>query len=75
MTLSYRDYFDLSQTISSNVMRIPPVDIVVGIPKSGLIPATMIASMRNLPFFDLEGFMFSFTSRKGQRRQSSSVIE
>ena len=75
MTLSYRDYFDLSQTISSNISKIPPVDIVVGIPKSGLIPGTMIATMRNLPFFDLDGFIFSFNARKGQRRQSTNFFE
>ena len=73
--LSYRDYFDLSQTISSNIARIPPVDIVVGIPKSGLIPGTMIATMRNLPFFDLDGFLFSFNARKGQRRQTNGLLE
>ena len=75
MTLSYRDYFDLSQTISANLAKIPPVDIVVGIPKSGLIPGTMIATMRNLPFFDLDGFVFSFNARKGHRRQSHDLIE
>lgn len=75
MNLSYRDYFDLSQTISSNITKIPPVDIVVGIPKSGLIPGTMIATMRNLPFFDLDGFVFSFNARKGRRRQSGDLLE
>jgi|GEM_PF-849161 len=75
MTLTYRDYFDLSQAISSNISKIPQVDMVVGIPKSGLIPGTMIATMRNLPFFDLDGFVFSFNARKGQRRQSGSMIE
>ncbi|MEO1024247.1 MAG: glycosyltransferase [Pseudomonadota bacterium] len=75
MALSYRDYFDLSQTISSNIARIPPVDIVVGVPKSGLIPGTMIATMRNLPFFDLDGFLFSFNARKGQRRQTNGLID
>ncbi len=74
MNLSYRDYFDLSQTISSNISKIPQADIVVGVPKSGLIPGTMIATMRNLPFFDLDGFVFSFNARKGQRRQVGSLI-
>lgn len=75
MTLSYRDYFDLSQTISANMTKLPPVDIVVGIPKSGLIPGTMIATMRNLPFFDLDGFLFAYNARKGQRRQSNSLVD
>ena len=74
MNLSYRSYSDLSQVISSNIQKIPHCDIVVGVPKSGLIPAIMIATMKNLSFFDLDGFIYSFSARKGQRRQQDDTL-
>ncbi len=69
MSLSYRSYADMSRIISENAARLPAVDYVVGIPKSGIVPATMIATIKNVTFLDLDSFLFMHSRRKGRRRQ------
>ena len=57
-TVQYRSYFDLSQDIRNTLHRIPSdIDLVVGIPKSGMIPAMMIGLSLNIPVSDLDGFL------------------
>jgi uncharacterized HAD superfamily protein/hypoxanthine phosphoribosyltransferase len=75
MTLSYRSYADMSRAISENVGILPDVDFVVGIPKSGIVPATMIATVKNVTFLDLDSFLFSQSRRKGRRMQSNGSGE
>lgn len=56
--MRYRSFEDLSRTVQGNLHRIPgDVDLVVGISRSGLLPANMIALALNLPFADIEGFV------------------
>lgn len=70
MTLAYRSYADMSRVISQSVGLLPAVDYVVGIPKSGIVPATMIASVKNANFLDLDSFLFMQSRRKGRRIQA-----
>ena len=74
MTLSYRSYADMSRIISENVGMLPDVDFVVGIPKSGIVPATMIATIKNVSFLDLDSFLFTQSRRKGRRIQHDGAI-
>ena len=67
--LNFKSYYDLSRDIAANIQKLPQVDMVVGVPKSGLIPATMIASFLNVSMIDLDSFLFSFSKRKGVRKQ------
>jgi len=73
MSLSYRSYADMSRVISENVAQLPTVDYVVGIPKSGIVPATMIATMKNVTFLDLDSFLFVHSRRKGRRRHADGA--
>lgn len=70
MTLSYRSYADMSRVISENIGQLPDADFVVGIPKSGIVPATMIATIKNVTFLDLDSFLFMQSRRKGRRLQA-----
>ena len=56
--IRYRSYFDLSQDIRNTLHKIPSdIDLVVGIPKSGMIPAMMIGSSLNIATSDLDSFL------------------
>ncbi|MBR3662012.1 MAG: phosphoribosyl transferase [Alphaproteobacteria bacterium] len=51
------------------VYKIPDnIDLVVGIPRSGMIPAYMIGFLRNLPVCSLNEFMAGNLKRDGERK-------
>ena len=55
--MHFRSIADLNQDILGNLQRIPrDIDVVVGVPRSGLVPATLISLYFNLPLADVEGF-------------------
>ncbi len=56
--MNYRSVADLNQTITSRLSIVPrDVDLVVGIPRSGMLAASLLALHLNLPVIDLEGFI------------------
>ncbi len=56
--MDFINTFDLWQAILSNRRKLPrDIDLVVGIPRSGMLPATMIATQLNLPVTDLDGLV------------------
>ena len=56
--MQYRSYADLAHVVATQGHRLPPdIDLVVGIPRSGLLAANMISLARNLPLADLDGFI------------------
>lgn len=56
--LEYRSYADLSGLIhSADISKFKNYNLVVGIPRSGMIPAYMLGLRLNLPVIDLEGFL------------------
>jgi uncharacterized HAD superfamily protein len=56
--------------------RIPrDIDIVVGIPRSGMLPASLIALHRNLSLTDLDGFLEGRILQPGIRRKKPGLRE
>lgn len=56
--MDYRSYADLTRTLTEGLPKVPEdVDLVVAIPRSGIIPATVIALGRNLPLTDIDGLL------------------
>lgn len=56
--LNYRSFEDLSNVIVKNIHRINfDVDLVVGIPRSGILPATFISLLIHKPFNTLTEFL------------------
>lgn len=54
--MNYRSTADLARLIAVNLHRIPQeVDVVVGIPRSGLLAANLVALALNKPLADLDG--------------------
>ncbi len=63
-----RTIADMNAAIVKNLHRIPPdVDLVVGIPRSGLLSANMVALHLNLPLTDLDGFLEGRVFKTGKR--------
>lgn len=62
--LNIRSHADMARTIAANLHRIDRnrIDAVVGIPRSGMIPAAMIATQLQLPLADIHGFAAGIAS-------------
>ena len=66
----YRSIADLSQTILTSVSRFPrDVDLIVGIPRSGLLAANLISLALNVPLADLDGFIAGRVLSTGSTRR------
>jgi hypoxanthine phosphoribosyltransferase len=70
--LHYRNFADLAWTVSAGMARIPrDVDLVVGIPRSGLFAAWYIGLSRNLSIIDLPTFVKGGETAIGRTRLSA----
>ena len=55
--LNYKSIEDLNKTIFNNIHKFPKnIDLIVGIPRSGMLPANLIALYLNKPYTDIESF-------------------
>ncbi|MEO1315428.1 MAG: phosphoribosyltransferase family protein [Pseudomonadota bacterium] len=74
--LNYRGLTDLSNLVWSSVHRVPSdIDIVVGIPRSGMLPALNIALLMNARVVDLPAFLEGKIGGKGRSRSAASTLE
>jgi len=77
--MHYRSIADLNRTVVEHVPRLPSeIDLVVGIPRSGMLAASLLALHANLTLTDLDGFvngrvMESGIHRSGIGQKSASV--
>lgn len=56
--MEFKTFYDLNNDLISNFSSIPhDVDLIIGIPRSGLILANLIAVYLNLPLTDLNSFL------------------
>lgn len=56
--MQYRSVSDLNEAIVSNLARIPrDIDLVVGVPRSGLLAANLLSLAMNVPLSDLDSFL------------------
>ena len=67
--IPYRRYSDVLMCIKKNIGLIAnEFDLIVGIPRSGVIPAFMIAFLLNLPASTLQEFIDGFSPYSGERK-------
>lgn len=67
--MNYKTYADLSTDILGGIHKIPTnIELVVGIPRSGMIPAYMIATHLNLPVTSLDAYLLGDYGSFGERR-------
>ncbi len=68
--MNYRSINDLNNTILKQLHLIPrDIDLVVGVPRSGMLPANLLALYLNLPYTDIHSFMKGFIYKSGARKQ------
>lgn len=66
--LNYRGMDDLQLAVQQVALQLPEdLDLVVGIPRSGLLAASMLALMLNLPMADLGGYVEGRVLATGRR--------
>ena len=66
--MKYITIADLSETIRKNLWKIPrDIDFVIGIPRSGMIAASMIASYLNVPLIDINSYLKGVEPNGGTR--------
>lgn len=65
--LNVRSVADMARTIAENLHRIDrsAYDCVVGIPRSGMIPASIIATQLQMPLADVAGFAVGIVHGRG----------
>lgn len=76
--MNFRTYADLNDTILKNLEKIPSdIDIIVGIPRSGMLVANIIALYLNLPLTDIESFLGGniYSAGKTRERQWIRTID
>jgi len=73
--MNYRTIAQLAGLIDRHLGAIPAtVDLVVGIPRSGLLAANMIALKLNLPLTDLQSFLDDRPVRCGSTRATARAL-
>lgn len=74
--MNYRSIKDLNESILKNLYLIPrDVDLIVGIPRSGMLPANLMALYMNRPYTDLDSFLKGHIYKAGARGQFMDVNE
>jgi len=75
-TINYKSYADLSNDIRNNIFKFQNVyfDLVVGLPRSGMVPAYMIALHLNIDCTDLKSFINNIPLKKGATRNSKDEL-
>lgn len=78
--MEYISINKMNQVIKENLYKIPnDVDLIVAIPRSGLLPATFISLLKNIPMCDLDSLLkdrlYSSGNTKNKNHFINSVSE
>jgi hypoxanthine phosphoribosyltransferase len=66
--MKYISLDDLAQTIRKNIHKVPrDIDFIIGVPRSGMIAASIISSYLNVPLIDIDGFVSGLHPTGGSR--------
>jgi orotate phosphoribosyltransferase len=72
--MEYRSVTQLNERIVDWTMRLPrDLDLIVGVPRSGLLAANLLALHMNLPMTDVEGLIEGRLMRSGSRTNGSGT--
>ena len=65
--VSFRTFQNLASLIRNNIHKLPEIDLIVGIPRSGIIPAYIIALFLNKQVCSLNEFLNNIELTQGDR--------
>ncbi|WP_300699445.1 phosphoribosyltransferase [Bacteroides sp.] len=72
--MNYRNIDDLNHCILQNISILPrDFDLIVGIPRSGMFPANLLALYLNLPVTDLDSFRNGHIYQTGERGKTFNM--
>jgi uncharacterized HAD superfamily protein/adenine/guanine phosphoribosyltransferase-like PRPP-binding protein len=72
--MNYRSIVDMNDAIVRNLHRLPrDIDLVVGIPRSGLLAATLFSLTANIPMTDLDSFLAGKTFSSGITKRRAAL--
>ena len=64
----------MNQLILKKLSQIPrDIDLIVGVPRSGMLPANLFALYLNLPYTDLNSFVRGYVYKAGERLEEIDV--
>lgn len=74
-TVVYRNISNLTDIIQKNIIKIRQLnpDLIIGIPRSGIIPASYIALLLNRPFTDIDSFLNNKIYGSGNRFKNLEI--
>lgn len=68
--MRFCNHSDMASALLQHRRKLPSqIDLVVGIPRSGMLPASMIATQMNIPMVDADGFMDGKLFRHGSTKK------
>jgi uncharacterized HAD superfamily protein/hypoxanthine phosphoribosyltransferase len=74
--MEYRSVTDLNAAIFGNLRKIPrDIDVIVGVPRSGLLVANLLSLAINVPMADLEGFCEGRLLSAGRTKRTGGFKE
>lgn len=75
--MKFKSVDDLNADINKSIVKLKSenFDVVVGIPRSGMLPASIIALKLNLPLLTLNEFLANSTIAHGRTRKPSVTIQ
>lgn len=71
----WSNYECLGQAVRKLCRQLPPLKAVAGIPRSGVIPASLIAQWQNIPLLDIDEALVSKPHLPTYRRRSSADVD
>ena len=72
--MNYRSIADMNDTILSNLARLPRgIDLVVGVPRSGLLAANLLSLALNVPLTDVDGLLARRVLAAGRTRRPAAI--
>lgn len=72
----YRNVKDLNNIILQRLSIIPrDIDLIVGVPRSGMLPANLLALYLNKPYTDIHSFLNGHIYKAGARSQFFDISE
>lgn len=74
--MNYRSVKDLSKSVLNNLHKIPhDIDLVVGVPRSGMLLASYIALVMNKPLADIDGFINDRFMQTGYTKNTNDLVK
>ena len=72
--MNYRSISDMNDAILRNLHRLPrDIDLVVGVPRSGILAATLVSLTANIPMTDLDSFLAGRIYSSGMTKRRAAL--